>query len=227
MKASDTQYPSMLRLVASAEQAVGERTAPPVRGSHLQLVTDDQPRAQLLNTMTLVAAARRQAIRRIRHKLFLRQMTVVCLLTVLAGILAALSLQAADIGSGFNRQLSVVGLVTAVAALLMAGCHDHERAVLVIRALAVCVADIEALQRELRIASTCAPGVVQDVRQRYGDTLRRCPATHVHADYLVARLAPAAPWRMHMRARLRYALRVYLPDGLVLATPLLLLFALN
>jgi hypothetical protein len=215
----------MLRLVAAIDRAPNDR-AQPRRGSHLRLVADDQPRAQLLNTMRLVAGARRQAIRRIRHRRLFRQMTVACLMTVVAGILAILALQAGLVEPVMQRRLAVVGLVTAVAALLLASRRDNGQAALVLHELEACVEGIEALLHELETVAQPAFGVVHHVRRRYGETLRRCAVRHVHADYLAARLTASAPLPARLRARLHYVARVYVPDGLVMAIPLTLLLAM-
>lgn len=222
MKTSEHTPSVALRLVSSAGLVGGEpKGAAVVR--HMRLVVDDRPRQQLLNTMQLVAAARRHAARRIATKLRVGRTMSILLVAGLAATSLLQGLYAGGLGVAGHRSLAVISLLLIISVLLMFRRQSDERAALAVRDLEACVGGIEALATELRFGRVGDVDLVHDVRRRYTAVIAACRMGHRHSDYLAARdpreLAP--PQRL--RLRLHYFVDVYLRELALAGLPLLVL----
>ena len=225
MQPSDRQRPVMLRLVATTGPAGFDRKRPP-RPTNIRLVVDDRPRLQLLNTMTLVAAARRHAAGRIRDKLRVARGVAVGLVASIATIDLVHGILADKVNPLTHRNLAIMSLLAVISLLLLYRRSAEERAVLAVRDLEDCVDTIDALACELRRGRLCDADLVHDVRRRYAAALRRCRCAHKHSDYLAARAALADSGRQTWRAGMRYAADVALREIALGVAPLLFLAAI-
>lgn len=207
----------MLRLVASTEHVPVEATRPPPR---LRLVVDDRPRVQLLRTMVLVGAARRNAATRARKRL---QAGCVASISLVAGV-AGLSLyQGFHIGLidlQAQRSFAIVGLLASISLLLLIRRRSDEHDIIAVRDLDACVATIDKLAGELAQAPVWDTDCVHDVRRRYVECLRLCGAGHNHADYIAARVALGHATRPRWQGTLRYIRDIYLREAILVALPL-------
>jgi len=214
----------MLRLVATTEPAALGRKPPP-RSANIRLVVDDRPRQQLLNAMSLVAAARRHAAARIRAKLRVARGVAIGLVASIAAIDLVHGILAEKVNPLTHRNLAIVSLLAVVSLLLLHRRSAEERAIIAVRDLEICVGAIDALACELRRGRHGDADLVHDVRRRYTAALRRCRCVHKHSDYLAARATLDGSGRRSWRTSVRYAADVYLREIALGAVPLLFLAA--
>jgi SMODS and SLOG-associating 2TM effector domain family 5 len=216
------QNSAPLRLVVStaADDVMRERTA---RTSLPRLVINDEPRSQLLKTMTLVCATRQLAAHRMMRKQALSRHTLMALIGLCVGIWTWLAINVAAADPALHRRLAFIGVVSAVVALLLACSRTEGRAAVRAYQLGRCAAEIGDLRDKLANGDG-DDASVPAIRQHYRDAMRRCKADHIYADYLAARLAcsakDASPWR----ARLLYAMNVYPKSAAALMVPLVAMF---
>lgn len=185
-----------------------------------QLVVDDQPRMQLLQTMTLIGNARRNAARRLAHKQALARRTLILLIATCIGIWSWLALNAAAIDPSTHRRLAFVAILSAVVALLLSCRRAEGRVAVSAHQLSVCASEIG----ELRAAVSSGRGEVNaasvhEIRELYRGIMRRCTADHIYADFLAARLSGEAKSAAGWLANLYYFIDVYPMSIAALALP--------
>ncbi len=213
-----------LRLVVStaADDVMRERSA---RTGLPRLVGGDEPRSQLLKTMTLVCATRQLAARRMMRKQALSRHTLLALIWLCVGIWTWLAINVATVDPAMHRRLAFIGIVSAVVALVLACGRAEGRAAVRAYQLGRCAAEIGALRDKLANGGgDCGDASVHAIRQHYRDAMRRCKADHIYADYLAARLACSAKDASLWRARLLYAMNVYPKSAAALTVPLVTIF---
>ena len=222
MDASRPQAQTALRLVVSsgAQPPARDRGLVTPQALRPQLVTNDLPRQQLLETLELVGAARRHAARRIAHKNALAHLTLVALIAVCIGLWSWLAIHVATVDASIHRRTALAAMVCAVLALVLACRRSEGRSAVAAHQLEVCANEIAELRDELRHSGVAGPTIVDDIRERYRAAMRRCTARHGYGDYLAARSSCDTCPETRWRARLLYVADVYPVSVMVAAVPL-------
>jgi SMODS and SLOG-associating 2TM effector domain family 5 len=228
MKGSFQSTPRKLWLVSSGGHPVLQRAEPasadavasewmvrPDNGA------DERSRDLLMRTMTIVAASRRAAARRLRHRQWAASFTVVTLIVLLCGLTLHASLVSANFAGLSNHGQALLSLALGAAAVLghFFSNSAHQRAP--IEALDQCAGAIDQLNTRLVQAPNGDAVAVHDIRQAYRAALRTCNANHTYTDYLTAKQGLGLSSDLSWRAFTGYAVGVYARPTCLLLGPAL------